>query len=87
MQANGVGKLIMVTVSSLFATTLPESDEKRELVDRLDRMKDEVHKLVQSWGGQAKAVWGMERGGHWAGVAWSIMFKVVANQERRKYPG
>ena len=54
----------LLSTQRVLAGTLPESAEKRELVDRLDRMKDEVHKLVQSWEGQAKPMQGMGRGGH-----------------------
>lgn len=36
-----------------------ESDEKRELVSRLERMKEKVQKLIQSWEGQTKPMQGM----------------------------
>lgn len=54
----------LLSTQRVLAATLPESDEKRELVDRLDRMKGEVQQLVQSWEGQAKPVQDMGRGGH-----------------------
>lgn len=44
----------LISTQRILASQLPESEEKRGLADRLDRMKDEVHKLVQSWEGQAK---------------------------------
>ena len=54
----------LLSTQRILASQLPESDERRELVDRLDRMKDEVHKLVQSWEGQATPMQGIGRGGH-----------------------
>lgn len=54
----------LISTQRILASQLSDSDEKRELVDRLDRMKEEVHKLVQSWEGQAKPVQDMGRGGH-----------------------
>lgn len=54
----------LLSAQRVVAATLPESDEKRDLVSRLDRMKDEVQKLVQSWEAQTKPMQGMGRGGH-----------------------
>ncbi len=54
----------LVSTQRILAGQLPEGSEKREMLDRLDRMKGEIHEMAESWGSKAKASQGRGRGGH-----------------------
>lgn len=67
-QAQALGMLRRVeellSAQRILAGQLPESAEKRELLDRLDRMRREVQELAQSWEERAKEPHDMGGRGH-----------------------